>query len=78
MISEVQVTAMGFEPTTTQFVNEHSTTETDETAGSCPVAVIIISVSSDPLNLKTVEKKGKNFENERSFLEEIKNIFGNF
>ena len=39
---------------------------------------------SDPLNLETVERKGKNLQNiqypksEKSFLEEIKSIFHNF
>ena len=43
-----------------------------------------ISVSSDPLNLETVERMGKKLqnteyiENKKSFLNEIKNIFHNF
>ena len=44
---------------------------------------MIMPISSDPLNLENVERKGKNYkknkhlENKKSFLDEIKRIFHN-
>ena len=51
---------------------------------SCKIYLEKFLFWSDPLNLETVERKGKNLQNiqypksEKSFLEEIKSIFHNF
>ena len=51
---------------------------------SCKTCLEKFLFWSDPLNLETVERKGKNWQNiqytknKKSFLEEIKIIFRNF
>ena len=51
---------------------------------SCKIFLEKFLFWSDPLNLETVERKGKNWQNiqytknKKSFLEEIKIIFRNF
>ena len=51
---------------------------------SCKTCLGKFIFESDPLNLETVERKGKNWQtvqylkNEKSFLEKIKTIFYNF
>ena len=51
---------------------------------SCKTCLEKFLFWSDPLNLETVERKGKNWQNiqypknKKSFLEEIKTIFHNF
>ena len=51
---------------------------------SCKTCLEKLLFWSDPLNLETLERKGKNrqniqcLKNRKSFLEEIKSIFHNF